>query len=54
MTRFGSSFGNTQISGIMAAIAAFTLITGAGVAGNLKGAIDTVDRRQLRMKGDAQ
>ena len=40
-------FGSTQISGIMVAIAAFTLITGAGVAGNLKGAIETVDAVEI-------
>ena len=36
-------FGNTQISNVLTAIAAFSMITGAGVAGNLKGAIDTID-----------
>lgn len=36
-------FGSTSISNILVAIAAFTMVTGAGVAGNLKGAIDTVD-----------
>lgn len=36
-------FGNTQISNVLIAVAAFTMVTGAGVAGTLKGAIDTVD-----------
>ena len=36
-------FGSTQISNVFVAVAAFTLIMGAGVADNLKGAIDTID-----------
>jgi polar amino acid transport system substrate-binding protein len=36
-------FGNTNISNVIVAIATFTMITGAGVAQNLKGAIETVD-----------
>ncbi len=36
-------FGNTNISNVLIAVAAFTMITGAGVAVNLKGAIETVD-----------
>ncbi len=36
-------FGETDISNVLMAVAAFAIITGAGVAGNLKGAIDTVD-----------
>jgi len=36
-------FGNTNISNILVAIAAFTFVTGAGVGQILKGAIDTVD-----------
>jgi len=36
-------FGNTNISNVIVAIAAFTLVMGASVAQNLKGAIDTVD-----------
>lgn len=36
-------FGSTSISNVIIAVAAFALITGAGVAGILKGAIETVD-----------
>lgn len=36
-------FGDADISNVMMAVAAFTMITGAGVAVNLKGAIGTVD-----------
>jgi polar amino acid transport system substrate-binding protein len=36
-------FGSTSVSNVLVAIAAFTAIAGAGIAGNLKGAIDTVD-----------
>ena len=36
-------FGNTNINNILVAVAAFTLVTGAGVGQILKGAIDTVD-----------
>jgi polar amino acid transport system substrate-binding protein len=36
-------FGNTQISNVLIAVAAFTMVTGAGIAVNLKGAIDTID-----------
>ncbi len=36
-------FGDTDISNVLMAVAAFTIITGAGVAVNLKGAIETVD-----------
>ncbi|MCL2044286.1 MAG: ABC transporter permease subunit [Treponema sp.] len=36
-------FGNTNISNVLVAVAAFTMITGAMIAQNLKGAIDTVD-----------
>lgn len=36
-------FGSTSVSNVMVAVAAFTMVTGASVAGNLKGAIDTVD-----------
>ena len=36
-------FGNTSISNILVAIAAFTIVTGASVGQVLKGAIDTVD-----------
>jgi polar amino acid transport system substrate-binding protein len=36
-------FGDTNISNVLIAIAAFTMITGAEVAGNLKGSIDTID-----------
>ena len=36
-------FGNTQISNVLIAVAAFTMVTGAGVGGKLKGAIDTID-----------
>jgi len=36
-------FGNTNISNVIVAIAAFTIVMGAGIAQNLKGAIDTVD-----------
>ncbi len=36
-------FGDTDLSGILIAVAAFSLITGANVALNLKGAIETVD-----------
>ncbi len=36
-------FGDTDVSNVLTAVAAFTFITGAGVAGTLKGAIDTVD-----------
>ncbi len=36
-------FGNTNISNVTVAVAAFTLVTGASVAGNLRGAIETID-----------
>ena len=36
-------FGDSAISNVIIAIAAFTMVTGAGVAVNLKGAIETVD-----------
>ena len=36
-------FGNTNINNILVAVAAFSLVTGAGVGQILKGAIDTVD-----------
>ena len=36
-------FGSTNISNVLIAVAAFTMVTGAGVAQNLKGAIDTID-----------
>ncbi|MCL1857732.1 MAG: ABC transporter permease subunit [Oscillospiraceae bacterium] len=36
-------FGNTTISNVLIAIAAFTMVMGAGVAQNLKGGIETVD-----------
>jgi len=36
-------FGNTTISNVIVAIVAFTLVMGASIAQNLKGAIDTVD-----------
>ncbi|MDR2713710.1 MAG: ABC transporter permease subunit [Clostridiales bacterium] len=36
-------FGNTNISNVFVAIAAFTIVMGANIAQNLKGAIDTVD-----------
>ena len=36
-------FGSVKISGVIVAVAAFGLITGANIAVNLKGAIDTVD-----------
>jgi len=36
-------FGSAGISSVMVAVAAFSFITAAGVAGNLKGAIDTID-----------
>ncbi|MCL2108546.1 MAG: ABC transporter permease subunit [Oscillospiraceae bacterium] len=36
-------FGSVNISGVMVAVAAFSFITAASVAGNLKGAIDTID-----------
>ncbi|MDR1087716.1 MAG: ABC transporter substrate-binding protein/permease [Coriobacteriales bacterium] len=36
-------FGNTSIEGPIIAVAAFSLVCGAGVATNLSGAIDTVD-----------
>ena len=36
-------FGNSDLSGVLIAVAAFTMVTGANVAGNLKGAIETVD-----------
>ena len=36
-------FGSTKISNILIAIVAFTIVTGAAVAQNLKGAIETVD-----------
>ena len=40
-------FGDTNISNVLIAVAAFTMITGAGVAGNLKGAIDTIDAVEI-------
>jgi len=36
-------FGGTRISNVVIAVAAFTMVMGANVAQNLKGAIDTVD-----------
>ena len=36
-------FGNTNISNVLVAVVAFTMVRGAGVAQTLKGAIDTVD-----------
>ncbi len=36
-------FGSTDISNVLIAVAAFSIITGANVAGNLKGAIETID-----------
>jgi polar amino acid transport system substrate-binding protein len=36
-------FGGTRISNVVIAIAAFTMVMGANIAQNLKGAIDTVD-----------
>ena len=36
-------FGKTNISSVLVAIVAFAMVVGAGVAQNLKGAIDTVD-----------
>ncbi len=36
-------FGNSGLSGVLIAVAAFTMTTGATVAANLKGAIETVD-----------
>ena len=36
-------FGSADISNVIVAIAAFTIVMGAGIAQNLKGAIDTVD-----------
>ena len=36
-------FGGTSVSNVLIAVAAFTMVTGAGIAQNLKGAIDTVD-----------
>jgi len=36
-------FGSTSISNVLVAIAAFTMVMGANIAGTLKGAIDTVD-----------
>ena len=36
-------FGGTRISNVVIAIAAFTMVMGANVAQNLKGAIDTID-----------
>ena len=36
-------FGNTMISNVFVAVMAFTMMTGAGVAQILKGAIDTID-----------
>ncbi len=36
-------FGDTSVSNVLVAVAAFTMVTGAGVAGTLKGAIETVD-----------
>ena len=40
-------FGNTSISNVLVAIAAFTLVMGAGIGGNLKSAIDTVDATEI-------
>lgn len=40
-------FGNTNISNIIIAIAAFTLVTGAITGQTLKGAIDTVDEVEI-------
>lgn len=36
-------FGSTSVSNVLVAVAAFTFVMGAGVAGNLKAAIDTID-----------
>jgi polar amino acid transport system substrate-binding protein len=36
-------FGKTDVHGVLIAVCAFALVEGAGVASNLKGAIDTVD-----------
>jgi polar amino acid transport system substrate-binding protein len=36
-------FGGSDISNVLIAVAAFTMITGAGIAVNLKGAMETVD-----------
>jgi polar amino acid transport system substrate-binding protein len=36
-------FGNVRVPNVLVAIAAFAMVVGAGVAENLKGAIDTVD-----------
>jgi polar amino acid transport system substrate-binding protein len=40
-------FGNSSIAGYFVAVAAFSLICGASVAGNLSGAIDTVDKTEI-------
>ena len=40
-------FGSTGISNVFIAIAAFTMVMGAGIAHNLKGAIDTVDPAEI-------
>ena len=40
-------FGNSNISNILVAIAAFTMVTGASVGQTLKGAIDTVDEVEI-------
>lgn len=40
-------FGNTGISNVLVAIAAFSVVSGASVAQNLRGAIDTVDSVEI-------
>ncbi|MDR1352222.1 MAG: ABC transporter permease subunit, partial [Treponema sp.] len=40
-------FGNSHIDGYLVAVAAFSLVCGAGVASSLGGAIDTVDKTEI-------
>jgi len=40
-------FGSTSISNVLVAVAAFTLVTGAGIAESLEGAIETVDAVEI-------
>jgi len=40
-------FGDTNISNVLIAVAAFTMVMGAGIAGNLKDAMETVDPAEI-------
>lgn len=41
-------FGKTDVYGVLIAVCAFALVEGAGIASNLKGAIDTVDTVEIQ------